>query len=569
MQPIQVFFCYSHSDEELRDRLADHLTMLKRQQVISAWYDREITAGSDWAGAIDAHLNTAQIILLLVSASFLASDYCYDVELARAMERHRAVEARVIPIILRPCDWETAAFGNLRALPKNGLPITKWGDRDEAFLNVVQGIRAAILQLQNPEEVAAPPIAFSTAAMGLMSTVTSMTEVAQPSQHRVEVKRRFEAAMPRLAKVARTTEVRAMVSLSDSLGLRAHLPDFTEEGDLISKKDTVDNEFPFEFPVDQTTAEPMPTNVYLSVNAPGFDVREPVKALYLAPRLDSGVVTFFLTPTQRQERARVAVELFKDSSKTTLLSSLSLVTEVIGQQDELAQTVWQLVSLPFTIMGRFKPANAPEPEQWKEPDRPDMLSASAASDESEEDIEATTDAREPVRNLDPELLASLQAALEARREQRLEELQQWLSFPKPSLSPPLPPAFPLSLPSPRPLQRLEVFFNISYWLWVGSTAIAFSIFVWLGISSQLAVSATGLAIYGLLAGLVQGLMLRRSLGMKWAILWVPLTVGLYLAAGNGLGLTAFPVAIAPVRYLVAAIAVGSFQWVLLRLRRNP
>lgn len=354
-QPIQVFFCYSRNDEELRDELANHLTMLKRQQVISAWYDRDITAGSDWVGEINAYLNTAQIILLLISADFLASDYCYDVELARAMQRHAAGEARVIPVILRPCDWQTAAFGTLRALPKNGLPITKWGDRDEAFLNVVQGIRAAILHLQNPEQVATRPTTFSTAVMGLMSTSAFIPALEPPVPSSVEVKRRFEAAMPGLAKVARTTEVRAMVALSASLGLRAHLPDFTEAGDLISKKDTVNNDFPFEFPVDPATAEPIPTSVYLAVNAPGFEIAEPIKALHLAPRLDSGIVTFFLTPTQRQERARVAVELFKDASRTTLLSSLSLVTEVKGQQDELAQTVWHLVSLPFNLIGRFQP----------------------------------------------------------------------------------------------------------------------------------------------------------------------------------------------------------------------
>ncbi|XGV99811.1 MAG: toll/interleukin-1 receptor domain-containing protein [Leptolyngbya sp. BL-A-14] len=142
--PIEVFFSYSHRDEELRDELAIHLSMLKRQGIIAAWHDREITAGSDWAGEIDTHLNTASLILLLVSANFLASDYCYDIELTQAMQRHAAGQARVLPIILKPCDWTGAPFGKLQALPKNAKPVTKWDDRDEAFLNIVQGIRAAI-----------------------------------------------------------------------------------------------------------------------------------------------------------------------------------------------------------------------------------------------------------------------------------------------------------------------------------------------------------------------------------------------------------------------------------------
>ena len=146
--PAEVFFSYSHRDEELRDELAIHLSMLKRQGIIAAWHDRQITAGSDWAGAIDTHLNSASVILLLVSANFLASDYCYDLELGRAMQRHAAGDATVIPIILKPCDWTSAPFGKLQALPiakgAGAKPITQWSDRDEAFLNVAQGIRGAI-----------------------------------------------------------------------------------------------------------------------------------------------------------------------------------------------------------------------------------------------------------------------------------------------------------------------------------------------------------------------------------------------------------------------------------------
>lgn len=143
-EPIEVFFSYSHKDEELRDALAVHLKLLQRQGVITAWHDREITAGTEWAGEIDEKINSARIILLLVSADFLASDYCYDIELQQAMARHEAGGAQVIPIILRPVDWEGVPFGKLQALPKNAKPVTTWDNRDEAFRDIAQGLRKAV-----------------------------------------------------------------------------------------------------------------------------------------------------------------------------------------------------------------------------------------------------------------------------------------------------------------------------------------------------------------------------------------------------------------------------------------
>ncbi len=143
-KPIEVFYSYSHQDEKLRDELEKHLSSLKRQGVISSWHDRQIPAGGEWMGEIDEHLNTAQIILLLVSADFIASDYCCDIEVQQAVNRHEAGEAQVIPIILRPVDWEGAPFAKLQALPKDAEAVTSWANQDEAFKNVARGIRKAI-----------------------------------------------------------------------------------------------------------------------------------------------------------------------------------------------------------------------------------------------------------------------------------------------------------------------------------------------------------------------------------------------------------------------------------------
>ncbi|MCY7391159.1 MAG: TIR domain-containing protein [Leptolyngbyaceae cyanobacterium CAN_BIN12] len=147
-QPIAVFVSYSHYDEVLREELESHLSNLRRQGKIAAWNDRAVEAGTEWDAEIKAQLEAAGVILLLVSSRFMASEYCYDIEMKRALERHEEGTARVIPIILKPVDWKDSPFSKLATLPKDAKPITKWDDRDEAFLSVVQGIRRAVESLQ-------------------------------------------------------------------------------------------------------------------------------------------------------------------------------------------------------------------------------------------------------------------------------------------------------------------------------------------------------------------------------------------------------------------------------------
>lgn len=144
---IDVFFSYSHRDEALRDELAAHLRVLERQGVIRGWHDRRIGAGEEWKVAIDDYLEMARVILLLVSSDFLASDYCYDVEMSRALARHDARDAVVIPVILRDCAWDTAPFGKLQPLPRDGKAVINWSSRDTAWKDVVRGIRTAVVQI--------------------------------------------------------------------------------------------------------------------------------------------------------------------------------------------------------------------------------------------------------------------------------------------------------------------------------------------------------------------------------------------------------------------------------------
>jgi len=149
---IEVFFSYAHEDEPLLGELIKHLSILKRLGVIRGWHDRQITAGTEWKGQIDRHLDTAGVILLLVSADFVDSDYCWDVELKRALERHDRGEARVIPVILRHVDnWHAAPFGKLQAVPTDGRPVTDWPNRDQAFADVAGHIRRAVEELAEPK----------------------------------------------------------------------------------------------------------------------------------------------------------------------------------------------------------------------------------------------------------------------------------------------------------------------------------------------------------------------------------------------------------------------------------
>jgi hypothetical protein len=148
--PVKLFFCYAHEDEPLLNKLKTQLSPLGRQRLIEMWHDRDISAGTEWEEEINQQLNTAQIILLLVSPDFMDSDYCYSIEMQRVMERHDLGEAQVIPIILCPVYWQDV-LGKLQALPKDGLPITDpdWHNIDRALYNVTEGIRNVAVKVMS------------------------------------------------------------------------------------------------------------------------------------------------------------------------------------------------------------------------------------------------------------------------------------------------------------------------------------------------------------------------------------------------------------------------------------
>ena len=164
-QPIELFYSYAHADEELRAELEKHLSGLRRLGLIVEWHDRRIDSGDDWKGEIDSALERAQIILLLVSPDYLASEYTYDVEMKRALERHEAGEARVIPVLLRPTDWSDTPLGTLQALPRKGPPVALWDNRDEAFTEIVRDLRAVAESFQAQQSPRPPPVRDETGTL--------------------------------------------------------------------------------------------------------------------------------------------------------------------------------------------------------------------------------------------------------------------------------------------------------------------------------------------------------------------------------------------------------------------
>lgn len=168
-RPVGLFISYADRDQDLKGQLDMHLSLLKRQGLIEIVNERTLAASQVYTGeeAIDPKLQTADIVLLLVTPSFMASDYCFQGEMKMAMDLHREGALRVIPIIGKTVDMTGAPFSNLVGLPSNNKPINSWSDRDEAWVNVVRGLRQVVQTLAaRPAPVARGPARSPEAPTG-------------------------------------------------------------------------------------------------------------------------------------------------------------------------------------------------------------------------------------------------------------------------------------------------------------------------------------------------------------------------------------------------------------------
>ncbi len=146
-KPFRTFCCYAREDQNFLHNLKKHLISLEREELIIVQADIDISPGTEWEQAIYHHLEAADIILLLVSASFIASDYCFNKEMRRAIARHEQKVARVVPVIIRPASWQSMPFGKLQVLPEDAKPVSTWKNPDEAFLSITEGIRTLVQEL--------------------------------------------------------------------------------------------------------------------------------------------------------------------------------------------------------------------------------------------------------------------------------------------------------------------------------------------------------------------------------------------------------------------------------------
>ncbi len=171
--PVTLFYSYAHEDEKLRAGLERHLKILQLRGLIQPWHDRAIVPGQRWDGAIGQQLNQAELVLLLLSADFMGSDYILEVELKTALRRAAEGSATVVPILLRPLDLEGLDGDDLpmalmlqrQGLPRDLKPVTSWRQREEAWVSVSKGLRAAVSEIQARR--AAQPLAAMAAAPGL------------------------------------------------------------------------------------------------------------------------------------------------------------------------------------------------------------------------------------------------------------------------------------------------------------------------------------------------------------------------------------------------------------------
>jgi hypothetical protein len=331
--PLEVFYSYAHEDETLRDKLEEHLATLKRQGAIVGWHDRAIGAGQEWRHEIDEHVRSAHVILLLISSSFLASDYCHEVEMRLALERHAAGEAVVIPIILRPVDWSGAEFAHLQALPLNAKPVTTWVNQDEAFLDIALGIRRVVERFGASK----PP--------GGRSAVSPARVVPTA--------RVLDAAIPSHIVKDEATELQVLIRLPDSPGLRGLLASDDEadarEGDVNSK------DFKITFPFGPG-GSPEALKVKVLLTSPDFEPARQEKVLLVPPDGDSELAAFLLTP-RRLGKLKILVELFWDdvtsAPRRLLTQCLAEATSVPGDRSR------HVVQMPLEVALSPARPNAP------------------------------------------------------------------------------------------------------------------------------------------------------------------------------------------------------------------
>jgi hypothetical protein len=281
---IQIFCSYAHEDRQFRDELVKHLELLRESLLIRAWHDGELTAGQDWQQEIETHMREAHVILLLVSVDFLGSQFVREHELPIALAKHKSGDALVIPVIMRPVQWEQAGLNFLQALPDGLRPVATWAPQDLAYVNICEGVFAAVLVWQGRKKA-------TGAAM------------ARPTSVRRRV---LDLALSRRVPVGKATFLAVMVRRVGEGGLRAILAQDSSYG---IDPDAVESSksFPLEFPRNPD-GRLSPVDLTIKLETGDFICRAPDKILPVPAQGDS-VVCVFLLEAKRAGSLAVAVEI--------------------------------------------------------------------------------------------------------------------------------------------------------------------------------------------------------------------------------------------------------------------
>jgi hypothetical protein len=143
-KPATAFISYSHRDEGPLSTLLTHLAMLRREGSIAEWIDQKILAGGEIDKEVSRQLENCDLFLPLLSPDFLASNYCYETEMRRAIARHEAGTLQIVPIVVEPCDWKASPLKRFKALPRDGKPVADWTNKNNAYLDIVTELRRLI-----------------------------------------------------------------------------------------------------------------------------------------------------------------------------------------------------------------------------------------------------------------------------------------------------------------------------------------------------------------------------------------------------------------------------------------
>jgi tetratricopeptide (TPR) repeat protein len=281
-EPISVFYSYSHRDEDLRRELETHLCVLRRSGLIREWHDLKIIAGQDWDKEISKYLESAQIILFLISADFVSSEYIYSVEVRRALAKEKAGDAVVVPVILRPVVWRLIPeFRQFQVLPEGALAVTQWPSHDLAFVNVCEGILALVLSRA---------FATSDEQRRRLPYASDFRERRKASHGR---RRILDCALPGRIPISRPSALLVMIRRTDSPGLSAVVeaePDYD-----IGTNDVNRRPLTLEFPIDEH-GTPQPLDLSVRIESPQFEPKSQVKSITVPARGDSDPRVFLLTP---------------------------------------------------------------------------------------------------------------------------------------------------------------------------------------------------------------------------------------------------------------------------------